>query len=277
MSDRDPDLIIRASSLGGLFDCAARWKAEHLEGKRKPSGAPSVIGSGIHAGAAVFDSQRLEGGKGSVADAIDAAADYVRNPHEEVHWDDCRPAEAIDTAARLTNAYCQDIAPQFTYTKVEVKLDHLDVIASNGIMVRFTGHIDRERVVEDRAGIVDLKSGGNLVDVNGEVKVSLSAAQVGTYELTTIMSDATTERPHLLPAQIVALPTKGKHRPKVATLARPPHSLLLGDANHKGMIDAAAEFYKNDLWIGNPRSMLCNPKYCANYEGCWWRITAEAE
>ena len=30
-------VIIRASSLGRLFDCPASWAATHLEGKRTPS------------------------------------------------------------------------------------------------------------------------------------------------------------------------------------------------------------------------------------------------
>jgi hypothetical protein len=272
-----PDLIIRASSLSGLWDCPAKWKAEHLLGMRMPSGSASVIGTAIHAGTAVFDTARLEGGAGSAEDAVDAAADAVRNPRDEVRWDDCRPAEAIDTAARLTNAYCADIAPSFTFSKVEVRLNHLDVKATNGLILRFTGNIDRERVVDDQIGVADLKSGANLVDASGNVKVSLSAAQIGTYELITIMSDATEQKPHLLPAQIIALPTKGKHQPKVATLSRPPHSLLIGDEQNKGMIDIAADYFKNDLFVGNPRSVLCSERYCPAWSKCRWRMTAEAE
>lgn len=279
-----PDLIIRASSLSTMFDCAARFKAEHLEGKRLPSGSAATIGTAIHAGTAVFDLARLAGEKPSAEDAVDAAVDAVRQPKGEVNWDDCRPAEAIDIAARLTNNYCHDIAPNFTYRKVEQKLDNLDVKATNGVVIRFTGHVDRQYVLSQpdthidllAYGTLDFKTGKQVVNAQGEVKVAMSAAQLGTYELLDMLSTRTEQRAPELPAMIVAMPTAGKQQPKAVKVSN-PHKLLIGDEQHIGMIDAAAMFYKNDLWIGNPRSTLCNPKYCANFQKCWWRLTAEAE
>lgn len=277
MSDKEPDFIIRASALSTLWDCPARFKAEHLEGKRLPSGAAATIGTAIHAGAAVFDTQRLEGKVASAEDATEAAAESIKNVRGDVQWDDCRPAEAIDTAVKLTNLYCQDISPQFTYRKVEMKLNNLDVVAANGVVIRFTGHVDRERAEGDKIGISDLKSGKNIIASDGRVKVSSSAGQLAVYEMLTLLSDHTTQEQHLLPAQIIALPTAGKHQPKVATLAKQPYSLLIGDDQNKGLVDIAATLYKNDIFFGNPRSMCCHPSYCANYVGCRWRLTAENE
>lgn len=274
---QQPDLIIRASSLSTLWDCPARFKAEQLEGKRLPSGAAATIGTAIHAGAAVFDTQRMEGKIASVEDATDAAAQSVREAREGTRWDDCRPAEAIDKAVSLTNAYCHDIAPTFTYRKVEVKLNSLDVKASNGIVIRFTGHIDRERIEAEKLGVCDLKSGANIIAADGGVKVSAAAGQLAVYEMLTLLADHTMQEQHLLPAQIIALPTTGKHPPKVATLNKQPYSLLIGDEQNKGLIEVAAALYKNDIFFGNPRSMCCTNKYCSIFDSCRWRLTAEAE
>jgi hypothetical protein len=56
---REP-VTIRASSFGSLFDCPARWIAIHLEGKRTPSSANSALGTGVHAGTAVYDESRVD-------------------------------------------------------------------------------------------------------------------------------------------------------------------------------------------------------------------------
>lgn len=277
MSEKEPDFIMRASSLSTLWDCPARFKAEQLEGKRLPSGAAATIGTAIHAGAAVFDTQRMEGRIASVEDATDAAAQSVREARDGTRWDDCRPAEAIDKAVSLTNAYCQDIAPTFTYRKVEVKLNSLDVQTSNGVVIRFTGHIDRERAEGDQLGVCDLKSGANIIAADGSVKVAAAAGQLAVYEMLTLLSDHTMQEQHLLPAQIIALPTAGKHAPRVATLNKQPYSLLIGDEQNKGLIEIAAAMYKNDIFFGNPRSMCCTPKFCAAFDQCRWRLIAEAE
>lgn len=52
---------IRASSLPELFDCPARWEAKHLCGRRLPRSAAAQLGTAVHAGAAVFDVQRILG------------------------------------------------------------------------------------------------------------------------------------------------------------------------------------------------------------------------
>lgn len=277
MQEREPDMIIRASSLAMLFDCAARWRAQHLEGRRMPTSAAAVVGTAVHRGADVFDSNRLLGTPISVSDATDAAADSVKNPQYEVRWDDFRPSEAVDISVRLTQQYCHDLSPKFDYSLVETQLKDLDVISDNGVMIRFTGKIDRERRQDGMKGIVDFKTGKTLIDSAGNVKVALSAAQLGQYELLTLMADGTMAEKHLLPAQIVAMPTVKGKEPKIATLKTSPHSLLIGDDHNKGMIAAAAMFYKEDMFIGNPRSMLCSDKYCPIFNNCRWRITEEAE
>lgn len=279
---KEPDLIIRASSLSEYFDCSERWRQKYLLGKRLPSGAAAAIGTAVHKGTAVFDTQRLEGSQASVDDAVEAAAESVRNPDDEVNWDDVRPNEAATIAGRLTMNYCLDIAPQFKYRKVEMKLDALDIQATNGVLMRITGHVDRqyieersyEGVVDQHYGTLDFKTGKQVVASDGTVKVSVSAAQLGTYELLELMASKTESVPHILPAMIVAMPTAGKQTPKVVRIDN-PHKMLVGDEHNKGLLDIAADIYKHDLFVGNPRSILCNVKYCPAFDSCRWRMQGD--
>lgn len=272
----EPDLIVRASSLADWLDCPERWRSKYLLGKSMPSGSAAHLGTSIHRGTAVFDTKRMEDGIASVEDAVDAAVEAVKNPREEVRWDDFRPAEAIDIAARLTNEYCQTISPQFTYKKVEMKLDPLDVIASNGIVVRFTGQIDRERERDGMLGVIDVKTGKQVIRPDGSVNTQMSGAQLATYELLSLMATNTLQSPHILPAMIIAMPTAGKARPAFAEIKN-PHKMLIGDEQNKGAIDIISEMYKSDSFYGNARSMYCSERLCPNFHGCRWRLTAEAE
>lgn len=270
----EPAAIIRASSFATLFDCPHRFEGTQLLGMRMPARAPTVIGSAIHSGAAIFDQARLDGDQPSINDAIDAAADYVRNPRDEVEWDDTTPGKAVDIAAAVTLSYCNDISPQFTFTKVESKCDSLDVQATNGTVIRFTGHIDRQQVVGNSLGIIDLKSGQRVVKADGSVAVEIHGAQLATYELLELMDAHTSGAPNILPAQIIALPTAGKQKPAIVPVAN-PHKVLIGDAQNKGLIDYAAEMIKSGSFYGNPRSMLCSEKYCPRWANCFFRFQGD--
>ena len=52
---------IRASSLGDLFDCPARWEAKNLLNKRNPAGARTRLGTAIHEAVTQWDHLNLIG------------------------------------------------------------------------------------------------------------------------------------------------------------------------------------------------------------------------
>ena len=95
-----------------------------------------------------------------------------------------------------------------------------------------------------------------------------------SYQLS-VMASQTESRPHLLPAKIIAMPTGGKQTPKIARIDS-PHKLLIGTPTRKGLIDIAAMYFKHDLWVGNPRSMLCSRKFCPIFNECHWRLTGDS-
>jgi hypothetical protein len=264
------DATIRASSLGELFDCPARWAAKYLEGRTSYTSGRSHLGTALHKGAGLFDQARIEGSPISVEDATDAFVDAIKKPEGEVRWIDVTKDEAIERGVRLTVNYCNDIAPLETYQAVELKCEPLTISMENGVKITLTGQADRVRLVGEHKGISDLKSGTRIVNAKGEVSVDKHVAPLGTYELIEVLVKQTTGEEMLADAQVIALPTKGDPTPRTTTVRRPSR-VLLGDENRPGLLHAAARMIEAETFYGNPQSMLCSERFCPAYKTCWWR------
>lgn len=199
---------IRASSFGGLFDCAHRWEAEHILKMHRPSSLRAHLGTSVHAGTAAYDQATIDGSPLSIADAVDATMDVFDKPREETDMrDDRLPVkEAARIAVQLTMKYCREIAPTMEYVAVEMPLDPLE-IETHGVIIRLTGSMDRARVSQTEYGrvIPDVKTGARLIS-DGEVNIRGRAPQVGTYEL---LYTHTTCEP-TAGGQIIALQTTSK-------------------------------------------------------------------
>ena len=268
--DQEFDISIRASSLPTFFDCSERWRAQQLDGLWLPSGSAASIGTAVHAGTESWDHARLLGMPPSLQEATGAAAQSVERPAGEVVWNDNTQAKAKDVATTLVLNYCQNLAEQFTFDVVEMPMESLIVQATNGLRIRFTGKVDRRRVVGDRRGVVDIKTGARVVRSDGTVNVQQSIGQLATYEMLELMASRTLGKFELLPAMIFGMPTAGRQQPAAGEVSR-PHRILTGDAQHKGAIDIIAETVKSGNFIGNARSYLCGAKYCPVYNKCRWR------
>ena len=116
---------IRASSLPELFDCPARWEAKHLCGRRLPRSAAAQLGTAVHAGAAVFDVQRILGSPITPDDAAGEVVDAIHHPKEDVDWGEDSPREAERIALALHGLYCRNIAPARNYVAVEATCERL--------------------------------------------------------------------------------------------------------------------------------------------------------
>jgi len=87
-------ITIRASSLGTLFDCPARWAATHIDGMRMPSNGKATIGRAVHASTAVFDQSAIDGAGITIDEAAAAAVDAIYQLDEELVWGDCDTPQA---------------------------------------------------------------------------------------------------------------------------------------------------------------------------------------
>lgn len=273
---------VRASSWGDLFDCAARW-AYKQEGWRLPSRGASVVGSAVHRGTAIYDKAVLENSNQPlslvIGNATDAAAAWAKAPQDEegnvleVQWksdegEDERigPGEAVDYSVKLVAKYCREVAPNMTYSAVEVKCKGLDVTTEHGI-VRLTGTTDRVRKFAGRSGISDFKSGGKAVE---GIKVGKPVAvtrghqmQTGAY---TLMTEAETKQELNGPATILGFQTTSKLWIAEGTIERPKLALT-GNSTKPGMIELAAMMLKSGVFPPNPKSVLCSKKWCPAHPG----------
>lgn len=263
-------MSIRASSFGGLFDCAYRWEGTHLLGMRMPGSPRALIGTGIHGGTAAFDKARVEGSPIRLDDAAGVAIDTIaeRIAAEGVKWSSDEPdrREVERIALRLTATYCADISPRYEFTSVELTTSPLDIDCGGGVTVRLTGTLDRARTVAGLRGprIADVKSGKKAVSAAGVANTKLHKPQLGTYQL---LYEHTTGEKVDDTVEVIGLNTAGNLQTGTAQ-TRGAKDLLLGSDDHQGYIDMAAQMFRTGLFPPNPQSFLCSKKYCARYTTC---------
>ncbi len=258
---------IRASAWPTLFDCAHRFYWQQIVGLRHPSSGEAALGTAIHAGAAAFDGAILTGDRIEVNDAIDTAISILRNPQDEVEWNDSLALkEAEFFGISLTQKYCQEISPTRDYAAVELTCEALDIGTEYGV-VRITGTTDRIRRTPDGSkGISDLKSGGRATEKTADggrrAVTKGHHLQLGIYVL--LAEQASGEKLEA-PAEIIGLQTT-KDTPVATGEVSDVKTPLLGTDDHPGLIQIAARMLKDGIFPPNPRSMLCSKKYCPAYQ-----------
>lgn len=258
---------IRASSLPELFDCPARWEARNLLGMRLPTSGAAQLGTAVHAGTAIYDQSRIVDAGITAEDAAGAVVDAIWHPESDVQWEDSSPREAEPIALALHRRYCRNISPQFTFCDVEAECNALEI---SDLGITLTGTTDRVYVDHGGFGIADIKTGKAAVAADGTVKTAGHAAQVAVYEL---LAEASTGRAIDAPARIVGLQvakTEAGRRAAVGEIVG-AKELLVGTEDQPGLLEIAASFLKSGVFYGNPRSSLCNQKYCPAYSTCRFR------
>lgn len=256
---------VRASSLGELFDCPARFEAKHLLNMRGPTSGKAQLGTAIHAGSAAFDQAILDGSPISLDDACEPLVESIWEPEFEVDWGDDKPKEAEAIGIRLLSKYCREIAPKQQYAAVEVRCDDLEIL---DIGLTLTGTADRIRVVDGEYGLADLKSGGRAVGADGSAVTAGHGAQLAVYEL---LAEQTFGKAMTLPAQIIGLQTS-KTSPRVG-LGEIPNirEMLIGTEDDPGLLHHASKIIHSGAFYGNPKSMLCSGKFCPRFASCKYR------
>jgi hypothetical protein len=262
-------VTIRASGLSEWFDCAARAEARQLLGKRTPSSGKALLGKAIHASTAVYDRSVIERQGITIDEAAGAAVDVIIRPDEDVRLDDEERQDQIaGVAVALHKLYCTKIAPTQDYAAVEVQCDRLEI---TDLRIVLQGTTDRVRKVGDGHGIADLKSGGTAVSVDGVVATKGAAYQLGVYEL---LAERASGIPITEPARVIGLQT-GKtergQRVAVSEGVSGARDVLIGNEDSPGVLEIVSKMIHSGVFPGNPRSMMCNEKYCPIYQSCRFR------
>jgi hypothetical protein len=265
---------MRASALGELFDDALRWKARTIDQIYGLTYGRSHLGTSIHFGTAWYDAERIDpDGTPDTETAVDKFLECLR-ADENVHWIDIGKSKAENIGITLVAEYCQEISPQFEWVKVEATCEPIEITMPNNVIFEITGHVDRvytQRVDgRKRFGVADLKSGYGVIRQDGSIDVAKHGVQLAVYELLEIMAQQSADEPMTLPALVIGLSTSGRPEIKWEQVDN-PRSLLFGDGQHDGYLMAASKIIEHQLYVGNPRSMLCSEKYCPIYNDCFYR------
>ena len=264
-----PQIVVRASSLPGLFSCPACWEAKHIRKIWMPESASARMGTAIHAGTAAYDSAELGGTPIHIDEAVDAAISALWEKRELVAWeDDLGPNDAEPIVRKLVELYCTAIAPKRTYIAVELTCNRLDL---TDLGISLTGTIDRIRDTGFGYGITDLKTGKQAVSSDGVCKTQGHGAQLAVYELLAQVSFGVemTE-----PAQVVGLQVaKTPKGQRVATgeISGLRSILLDSEFDEPGLLTMAARLIHSGTFFGNPKSQFCGEKYCPIFNTCKWR------
>lgn len=258
---------IRASSFPDLFDCPARWYAKHVENMRLPLSPALILGKAIHASTAVYDTSFKDGDGITIDESAGALVDTIKKD-KGVKWDDMSSRDAEKIGISLHKKYCNKITPIQKYVGVEVTCDDLTI---SDIGLKITGTTDRVRVTEGGLyGISDIKTGGAQVGSDGSVKTQGSAAQIAVYE---VLASASMGINISAQAQIIGINTgKTEKAQRVATGGIDgARDMLIGNEYTPGLLEYASKILHGGVFYGNPRSILCNVKYCPVYNNCRYR------
>lgn len=261
----EPLATIRASSWSRLFDCAYSWQRIHIDGVWAPSSGRARLGTAFHKGTAVYDQKMLDGAPISVDDAIGEALDELHDQTaEEVRWSDIALKEAAPVVVRLTQRYCEDIAPSREYVSVERKIEELDIETDHGV-IRVTGTLDRERRTPAGNGVGDLKSGVRAIRSDGTAVVGHHFIQTGIYRLMGGGGKPLPGKSEVLGASTAKVPRMGFS--EIEDDIAP----LVGTPDQPGLLDMAGKMLKTGALPPNPRSILCDSKYCPAWDTCAFR------
>lgn len=267
MSDYNDVYKVRASSWGGLFNCAYAWEGVYLLGIASPSSPRALLGTAIHASTADFDTARVKGEAITAFEAAESFISTLRDPEFDVDWrdSDITQSDAERIGLSLHTMYCEEVSPRYNFVAVELETKPLTIDCGGGVHIQLTGTLDRSRIKAGEKGIdiADLKTGAASVS-KGKAKTAPHRAQIGTYEL---LYEHTTGETCTAPAEIIGLKTSGKLEAGTGEI-KGARKLMVGTDEYPGLIQIGAEMFKSGLFPPNPQSFLCSERYCPRWHQC---------
>jgi hypothetical protein len=262
---------IRASSLGTLFDCAARFEATQIKKIRGPISSSALLGSAVHASTALYDKSVIDGSGITIDEAIGAAVDSIQKPEDEIDWPYGMTPQVLEhQAIDLHRLYCNEISPTIEYIGVEVTCQELELTDLN---ITLTGTIDRVYAKKDpetaeiEFGIADIKTGKSIVKTDGTVESKNHAFQMGVYSL---LAQVALNKPMTGPAQILGLQAGKTAKGQRTGIGKIYNSInmLVGDDDNPGLLHYAAKLINSGIFFPNPKSMMCHRTYCPIWDNC---------
>lgn len=273
-------LFIRPSSIGGFFDCNARWAAIHLDKMKSMTGSKAHLGTSIHKATEKADVARFEN-KEITKEVIElvehTAVEMFNNPTEDVVWEDKDKQDGEAIARSLSKKYAKEVAPSLVVAASELSVSYDDAIEFTDLNVTIGGTVDL--VLQNKQGlfVADKKTGKTAVDSSGSVNAAKYRLQIGAYE---ILAD------HFLrkngfdgittDSLIIGMTTA-----KTEASQRIGFGYTRGSQEHvvkalkfiRSAVDNAENAKRDDELFSdhfaeNPNSFMCSEKYCPRFKQC---------
>ena len=272
---------IRASSISLLLDCSYSWQGVYELGMTKPSNGRMHLGTSLHGSTKILDTAKKDGNPINDGDVEEVFYSVFSSPEYDVDWahDDLVKQQAQQIGLILNRKYHDTYTKNITFAEVEKTIESVIVeVPKHDIAIELTGTMDRSRVVKaewqigsDKPnlsyGIVDLKSGKQAVGTDGVAKTKGHAPQLGVYEL---IEEQTSGHKVDLPARVIGMQTTKSARIGEGTIHMAKERLV-GTDQYPGYIEIIAQILKTGSFAPNPRSWLCDKRYCPRWDVCPYR------
>lgn len=255
-------ITVRASSVCDLLDCPKRWEAKHIYHMTVPISASARIGTAIHKATCYFDNARIMDSRPPLDNVLATAADDIWQVKEEpTDWGECPQSEAETIAKEMSRMYCTQIAPMFHFKECEVQLPNVRI---NDLDIELQGQVDR---ITELNAIGEMKSGKSVVSPDGTVGIGYYWLQVGIYEF---MLAAARKVKIGEPSSIIGLQVAKTARGRRVGIGKVigARAAVVGTPEEPGILHHVSAILKSGMFPGNPRSNLCNPKFCPCYKQC---------
>lgn len=273
-------LFIRPSSIGGFFDCNARWAAIHLDKMKSMTGSKAHIGNSIHKATEKADLIRLDN-KEITKEVIElvehTAVETFNNLDQDIELDDKDRIDGEQIARNVSKKYAKEVAPNLVVAASELSVSYGDAIEFTDLNITIGGTVDL--VLQNKQGlfIADKKTGKTAVDSSGWVNAAKYRLQIGAYE---ILAD------HFLrkngfdgittDSLIIGMTTA-----KTEANQRIGFGYTRGSQEHvvkalkfiRSAVDNAENAKRDDELFSdhfaeNPNSFMCSEKYCPRFKQC---------
>lgn len=151
--ERLPVSSLSVSSVNTLRRCSLLWRFRYIDSVYLPATGPQIAGLAVGAAASASYQNEIDTGeKLPLPDVLDCYSDEFDelSNRQEVDWQDEKPGELKDSAARSLSVYCEKLAPQVKPVAVERKF----TLSFQGVQWKMVGYMDLETA---SGSIVDMK------------------------------------------------------------------------------------------------------------------------
>lgn len=264
-------IIIRPSGIKSFFDCSYRWYRETIKDPQIRVGVAAHLGTGIHKAAETFYSESIKEKRwAKVKDDFKLAGlDEFRKKMKEEEPSDIKDVKIEEVEKTLLSCSENYIGRAEKLMKGQLPLS---VEKTYSVVVN-------SPIIKEVRGTLDIVGEGYVGDIKTMNKWKNSKEYVAQQMVYAWLRSKKGENVEDLRIHRVNVKTVGSDVRSILTELNNPFikmEFLISKAEFllTSMIRACEDFFKTgneNVFRGNPSSLICSPKYCNYWVGCPYR------